>query len=120
MSRDGGVEVSRSAIKAAHKDLADVLEVLVPGITKRDVTPEAFPAGSAVEQLLQQPEKLGGDWTAAIEIGMSLGNARSGVGGAFADIAATLEGAVVRLDQALRNLEAAETAGTQSARRVDV
>jgi hypothetical protein len=119
MSKDGGLEVSRSAIKAARQDLEDVLELLAPGAAKRDVTPTAFPAGSAVQRLRDTPDALGGSWPAAVGIWSSLNNAATGVETAYVGISTTLEGAVIRLGQVLRNLDSAEVAAADRARRID-
>ncbi|GGO18014.1 hypothetical protein GCM10010116_36320 [Microbispora rosea subsp. aerata] len=120
MARDGGVEVSRSALRNARKDFEEALELLAPGASTRQVTPVAFAEGGAVKRLLSRREAVGGFWDAATGFHLSLTQAESAVNAVYAEIATTLGIAAERLEQAVRNLDAGEQAGARHAGTADV
>ncbi|MEU6407424.1 hypothetical protein [Microbispora sp. NPDC046933] len=120
MARDGGVEVSRTALRNARKDFEEALELLAPGASKREVTPVAFAEGGAVKRLIERREALGGFWEAAMGFHTSLTGAEGAVTAVYAEIAATLGIAAERLELAIRNLDAGEQAGARHVGVADV
>ncbi|MEU7877318.1 hypothetical protein [Microbispora bryophytorum] len=120
MARDGGVEVSRTALRNARKDFEEALELLAPGASKREVTPAAFHEGGAVKRLLTQRDAVGGFWEAAMGFHTSVTGAESAVTAVYAEIASTLGIAAERLELAVRNLDAGEQAGVRHVGVADV
>lgn len=120
MAREGGVEVSRTALRNARKDFEDALELLAPGASTKEVTPVAFPDGGAVKRLITRREAIGGYWEAATGFHTSLTSAESAVSAIYAEIAATLGIAAERLELAIRNLDSGEQAGAQHVRTAEV
>ncbi|MGW5261237.1 hypothetical protein ACWEQG_09695 [Microbispora sp. NPDC004025] len=120
MGRDGGVQVSRTALRNARKDFEEVLEVLAPGASKGTMTPVAFHEGGAVKRLIMRREAIGGFWEAATGFHSSLTSAEVAVTAIYAEIASTLGIAAERLELAVRNLDAGEQAGARHVGVADV
>ncbi|WP_169950612.1 hypothetical protein [Microbispora sp. H11081] len=120
MARDGGVEVSRKALRNARKDFEEVLEVLAPGASKRTTPPVAFHEGGAVKRLVMRREAIGGFWEAASGFHSSVTSAEVAVTAVYAEIATTLGIAAERLELAIRNLDAGEHAGARHVGVTDV
>ncbi|MEV4161155.1 hypothetical protein [Nonomuraea dietziae] len=116
MVSDGGLEVSRKAIRNARTDLDELLDLFVPGVTSYDdVNPVAFPDKGAVRALAADHGAMGGFWAASIGMRTSFTQAEAAVGGSYESISRTLAATVQLLSAALTNLDTGEQKSAEHA-----
>lgn len=112
MGSDGGIEVSRAAIKRARDALQEVLDDLAPGLSSEQpqLRIDVFTPGGAVSQLDSNPMAFGGRWQAATKFRTSYNTAKYSVDESYTGIVNSLNALVNRLDRAYKNFNAAEGA----------
>ncbi|MEV6031673.1 hypothetical protein AB0L65_11025 [Nonomuraea sp. NPDC052116] len=112
-SDNGGVELSRRAIKAAKADLEEALAMLDPGKqggkaggggTGKAIFTESGPA----MQLSNDPYALGGLWPAATGFQRSTNKGISAVTMTYTNITEQVKNVIDLLEQALKNYDTVE------------
>lgn len=121
MGNEGGVDVSRSAIKNARSDLEDALKLL-RGESKDDggTAPPLFTTSSPVRQLLSDHEAMSGFWPAANGFQVSAANGINAVTSAYEEIVTQVENAIELFDRVLSNYDGVETGSEARSRSVQV
>ncbi|MEV1168953.1 hypothetical protein [Nonomuraea sp. NPDC049784] len=124
-SDNGGVELSRRAIKAAKADLEEALAMLDPdnkvgkagghGAVKAIFTD----SGPAI-QLSSDYDALGGFWPAALGFRQSTTNAVTAVTGTYSNISGQVANVIGLLEQALKNYDGVEVDSEGRSKQVQV
>ncbi|MEV2266813.1 hypothetical protein [Nonomuraea africana] len=117
MGSDGGLELSRQAIRNARRDLDELLDLFVPGATSYDVDPVAFPEKGPVRALAADHEAMGGFWAAAMGMRTSFTQAEAAVAGSYVSLSRTLAATIQLLDTALTNVDTGEQKSAEHASR---
>ncbi|MFG6192996.1 hypothetical protein [Nonomuraea sp. JJY05] len=114
-SDNGGVELSRRAIKAAKTDLEEALAMLDPGHqagkSGGGAVQAIFTGSSPVETLSGDYDALGGFWPAAMGFRQSTTNAITTVTSTYSNITGQVANVIGLLDQALQNYDGVEVDG---------
>ncbi|WP_049570658.1 hypothetical protein [Nonomuraea sp. SBT364] len=122
MGTDRGVNLSRSAIKAARTDLIEALALLRPDSAQGEngrVQP-VLAQGGAVDRLNTDADALMGFWPAAFGFLNSTRNGVNSVSTTYDNIVTQVESMIELLTQALRNYDNAEGAGEGAERTAQV
>ncbi|MEU4571951.1 hypothetical protein ACBI99_12240 [Nonomuraea sp. ATR24] len=114
----GGVNLSRSAIKAARTDLIEALALLRPERGKGEVQP-VLAEGGAVVRLSSDDKALTGPWTAAMAFQNSTTRGIGAVKLSYDNITTQVESMIELLTQALRGYDNAEQAGEGAKRTAE-
>ncbi|WP_043620941.1 hypothetical protein [Nonomuraea candida] len=111
MGDEGGVNLSRRAIRAARTDLEEALALLSPdsatGGDGGDARP-VFAQGSPVVQLRSDYDAMTGYWPAAAGFQTSAHQAITAVTGSYTNIVTQVQSVIELLEQALRNYDGVE------------
>ncbi|MFI7127462.1 hypothetical protein ACIBQ1_17325 [Nonomuraea sp. NPDC050153] len=124
-SDNGGVELSRRAIKAAKADLEEALAMLDPGNPAgkaggSGAVQAIFTSSGPVEQLGGDYDALGGFWPAAMGFRQSTTNAVTTVTSTYSNITGQVANVIGLLDQALKNYDGIETDGEGRSKAMQV
>ncbi|MBB5777305.1 hypothetical protein [Nonomuraea jabiensis] len=124
-SDNGGVELSRRAIKAAKADLEEALAMLDPGHQAGKAggggaVQAIFTGSGPVENLSGDYDALGGFWPAAMGFRQSTTNAITTVTTTYSNITGQVANVIGLLEQALKNYDGveADSEGRSKAMRV--
>ncbi|MEU7896861.1 hypothetical protein AB0B45_28865 [Nonomuraea sp. NPDC049152] len=120
MGSDGGVDVSRQAVRNARNELDEIFDLFVPGATSYDAEAVAFPENGPVRGLASNYEAFGGIWTAALGMRSSFTNAEAAVAGTYTSISRTLGASIVLLGAALAKFDEGEQKSTEHANTAEV
>jgi hypothetical protein len=110
MSTDGGVNLSRRAIRAARTDLIEALALLRPDTGDPKAAP-VLVEGGPLQQLGTDRQALAGVWPAAMGFQSSTTAAITAVTSSYDNIVIQVENMIDLLTQALGNYDEAERAG---------